>query len=115
MDEGENLSGRMIPWMDEFSTQSTTIPKVIEEESKQITTVVIFVISAVVAITLLFMAAIFIDCRQEKLHKLQAKSKRKPRVLRLPIPRIGHVIREDEDTIADNMECPEPSTSNVIV
>ncbi|XP_074041266.1 uncharacterized protein isoform X2 [Leptinotarsa decemlineata] len=112
----EKLSENVIPWMDELSTQSTTIPEIIDEESKQIATVVVFVISAVLAITLLFIAAVFIDCRQEKLEKLQAKPiKRKIPKLRLPLPRIGLPVREDENSIVDRIEYAEPSSSHVIV
>lgn len=60
--QGTNLCGIFI---DEISTQSTTLPEIIQEQTDQITTVVIFVISAILTITLLFGIAVFIDCRQE--------------------------------------------------
>ncbi|KAJ8959815.1 hypothetical protein NQ318_011547 [Aromia moschata] len=96
---------------DEISTKATNLPELIEEESNQITTVVIFVISAVLTITLLFAIAIFIDCRQESFILRNPE-----KILRMKMPvRIGKVIREDETRIADNMEHYQPSSSNVIV
>ncbi|XP_018562282.1 uncharacterized protein LOC108904282 [Anoplophora glabripennis] len=104
-----------VSWMkDETSTQSTSLPEIIQEETNQITTVVIFVISAVLTITLLFGIAVFIDCRQEKLQKMQTK-KRPRKILKLKLPiKIGRVTREDEATLADKMHC-EPSPSNSMV
>ncbi|KAJ8966132.1 hypothetical protein NQ314_003724 [Rhamnusium bicolor] len=104
----------MFLFSDEFSTQATNLPKIIEEESNQITTVVIFVISAILTITLLFVIAIFIDCRQEKLQKLQSKKTRKILRLKLPV-RIGRAIREDQDTLTDAIQECEPTSSNVVV
>ncbi|XP_044260018.1 uncharacterized protein LOC123008293 [Tribolium madens] len=104
-----------IGWMEDNSSQSTSIPEIIEE-SNEIGTVVIFVISAILTITLLFVVAIFIDCRQQKLINLQQQRKPK-KVLKIKIPKLGmgRAIREDEDTFADKMQEPEPSSSHVIV
>ncbi|KAJ3626687.1 hypothetical protein MTP99_017166 [Tenebrio molitor] len=104
-----------IMWMEENSSQSTSVPEIIEE-SNEIGTVIIFVISAILTITLLFVVAIFIDCRQQKLIKLHQQRKPK-KLLKLKIPTlgVGRDVREDEDTFADKMHEPEPSSSHVIV
>ncbi|RZC40809.1 uncharacterized protein BDFB_000780, partial [Asbolus verrucosus] len=98
-----------------IASQSTEVPEIIEE-SNEIGTIVIFVISAILTITLLFVVAIFIDCRQQKLTKLHQQRKPK-KVLRIKIPKLGRgrAVREDEDTFADKMQEPEPSSSHVIV
>ncbi|KAJ8982134.1 hypothetical protein NQ317_002861 [Molorchus minor] len=112
----EQFENSAVPWMkDEISTQSTSLPDLIEEESNKITTVVIFVISAVFAITLLFVIAIFIDCRQQKLQKIQSKKPRKILRMQLPLGVVGRAVREDQERIVDRMEQAQPSTSNVIV
>ncbi|CAH0554902.1 unnamed protein product [Brassicogethes aeneus] len=104
-------SSKGIPWMDDFSNQSTSFPEVLKEETSELGTVIIFVISAVLTITLLFVIAIFIDCRQQKLtnHQLEVKKKRKF----LRIPRLKRIV-EDEDTLTDAMEQPSTSASVIV-
>ncbi|CAH1115270.1 unnamed protein product [Psylliodes chrysocephalus] len=96
---------------EETSTPLPTVQDVADSDSKQLTTVIIFVISAILAITLLFVIAIFIDCRQQKLQKLQSKPKRRLLRLKLPIPIIGRPVREDQNSILDKIEYGEPSSS----
>uniref|UniRef100_A0A6P7FXZ3 Uncharacterized protein LOC114333900 n=1 Tax=Diabrotica virgifera virgifera TaxID=50390 RepID=A0A6P7FXZ3_DIAVI len=98
---------------DDLTTKSTDIPNI--TNSNDITTVIIFVISAIFVIALLFLIAIFIDCRQEKLKKLQSKPKKRLLKLKLPIPIIGHPGREDENSILDKMEQGESSQSSTNV
>ncbi|KAJ8918602.1 hypothetical protein NQ315_013107 [Exocentrus adspersus] len=120
MDSGPDpvVGNGQLPWMrDEVSTLATSLPEIIEEESNQITTVVIFVISAILTITLLFVMAVFIDCRQEKLQRMEKKQKPR-RVFRLKLPvALGRAVRDDEATFADKMQEsePTPSSSNHVV
>ncbi|XP_019866580.2 uncharacterized protein LOC109595616 [Aethina tumida] len=99
-----------IPWMDDVPAQSTSLPEILEEETNEIGTVVIFVISAVITIALLFMVAIFIDCRQQKL--VDAELEHRKRRIRIRVPKLKKP-RDDEDTLTDRME--QPSSSNDIV
>ncbi|KAJ3642197.1 hypothetical protein Zmor_025003 [Zophobas morio] len=100
-----------ISWLADDSSRSTLAPE-ITNESNEIATIVIFVVSAILTITLLFVVAIFIDCRHQKLVKLHQQRKPK-KVLKVKIPGLG--ARDDEATIVDKMQEPEPSSSHVIV
>ncbi|XP_072393047.1 uncharacterized protein [Diabrotica undecimpunctata] len=99
----------------ELTTKSSDIPNITNSNSNDITTVIIFVISAIFVIALFFILAIFIDCRQEKLKKLQSKPKKRLLKLKLPIPIIGPPVREDENSILDKMEQGESSQSSNVI
>lgn len=95
-----------------MTTQSPITSEITDMDSKELTTVIIFVISAILAITLLFVIAVFIDCRQQKLQNLQSKAKRKLIKLKLPVSAtVGRAVREDQHSILDKIEYGEPSTS----
>lgn len=47
------------------STTDISLTELLEDESHQVETVVIFVIVVVLVITLIFVLAVFIDCRQQ--------------------------------------------------
>ncbi|XP_066247803.1 uncharacterized protein [Euwallacea similis] len=103
------------------STTNLSLTQIIEDESKQVQTVVIFVISAVLVIILIFMLAVFIDCRQQKINDSNARSlkKRMRRKIQNSLPKLPTIgersQREDERSIVANIEA-EPSTSqNYIV
>lgn len=109
-----------IPWFEEdiFSSKSTAIPEqleILEEENpNHIATVIIFVVSALVTITLLFIMAIFIDCRQQKLDIEQQ------RIIR-NFGKKGQTKDDDLTIIVDNMHQEEiesdslPGTSSTII
>lgn len=50
---------------DGFLDQSTSLPEAFADESGHVAVLIIFVVCAVLAITLIFILAVFIDCRQE--------------------------------------------------
>ncbi|CAH1967734.1 unnamed protein product [Acanthoscelides obtectus] len=78
-----------------------SIPEMIEKESDQIFTIFIFVITAILCVAVLFIIAMFFDCRKPKVPIYRRKSK----ILkfRLPIPLVGGTIQEeDEDTIIND-------------
>ncbi|CAG9862227.1 unnamed protein product [Phyllotreta striolata] len=98
--------------MKEISTGPSIAQDTEDSESKQLTTVIVFVISAILAIALLFVIAVFIDCRQEKLQKLNSKVKPKRKLkLKLPLPIVGRALREDQNSILDKMHVGECSGS----
>ncbi|XP_056633454.1 uncharacterized protein LOC130443029 [Diorhabda sublineata] len=110
----EAVSEQVNQWLQEdLTTQPSVTLKISDMDSKELTTVIIFVILAIIVITLLFVIAIFIDCRQQKLQNLQSKPKKTLLKLKLPVPVIlGRAIREDQHSILDKIEYGEPSTSN---
>lgn len=94
-----------IPWMDDILNQSTSLPDVTAEEPHGQMTVVLFVISAVLTITLLFALALFIDFRQGK----KEKELKKQRLRAVKVMISKHTPnREDKDCIIDNMEDNRP-------
>ncbi|XP_066146247.1 uncharacterized protein [Euwallacea fornicatus] len=102
------------------STTNLSLSQIIEDESKQVQTVVIFVISAVLIIILIFVLAVFIDCRQQKINDSNVKSlkKRVRRKIQNSLPKLPTIgerpQRGDERSIVANMEV-EPSTSQYYV
>ncbi|KAF2884516.1 hypothetical protein ILUMI_21661 [Ignelater luminosus] len=103
---------------DDFSKASTNLPEIIAEEDAAVGTLVIIVISAILSITLLFVMAVFIDCRHQKLDKI--KQKRPKKILRISVPRFTKPKEpsEDKESFADKMHTEDtivPSSVAVIV
>lgn len=116
----ENVGESAIPWMDDDLTKaSTSLPEIIEEENA-VGTIVIVVISVILSITLLFVMAVFIDCRHQKLAKIKQGQRSPKKILKIPIPRLNRPLNglsEDQDTFADKMHTEElsPPSPSVIV
>ncbi|XP_044753403.1 uncharacterized protein LOC123312897 isoform X2 [Coccinella septempunctata] len=99
-----------------YGDVTTRSPDVIGEGGQL--TLALFLIVAVVAITLLFALGIFIDCRHQKIDDEEAQRKKDLRKMRLKIPKMNKKApkRDDKDCIVENMEeNEEASTSNSIV
>ncbi|XP_030757590.1 uncharacterized protein LOC115883364 [Sitophilus oryzae] len=108
--------------MNESTSTNPTITEIIQDETNQVTTVVIFVILSVLVIVLIFLMAIFIDCRQqkiqdEKLKQMRKRVKRKVKRIIPSLPTIGESSqREDEQHIVENMHTePIPSSSTAYI
>lgn len=119
MEKLESFGESAIPWMDDdLSKASTSIPEVLVEENT-IGTLIIIIVSAILSITLLFMMAVFIDCRHQKLAKIKQKRPRK--VLKITIPKFNGTpsndASEDRETFADKMhtqDSPPDSTPSAV-
>ncbi|KAF7270345.1 uncharacterized protein LOC143199800 [Rhynchophorus ferrugineus] len=104
--------------MEEKSSTSPNIEELIQDENNQVATVVIFVIVSVLVIVLIFLMAIFIDCRQQKIHDAKIKSlrKRARRKIQRVIPKLPTIgesrKKEDEQNIVDHMQAAEPTASS---
>ncbi|XP_045474567.1 uncharacterized protein LOC123680626 [Harmonia axyridis] len=109
-------TGSEISWNhDDDAGGTTRSPDVIGEGGQF--TVAVFLVVAVVAITLLFALGIFIDCRHQKIDDEEQQRKQNQRRLRLKLPKLNKKVpkRDDKDCIVENMEENEASTSNAIV
>ncbi|KAK9873166.1 hypothetical protein WA026_021398 [Henosepilachna vigintioctopunctata] len=104
-----------IPWLDDDALSgSTRTPEVLQESSQL--TLAIFLVAAVVAITLLFAIGLFMDCRHQKIddEEAQKRSLWKAKFRMLKKNRMA-IRSNDRDCIVENMEENEPSTSNGII
>ncbi|KAF5273839.1 hypothetical protein FQA39_LY00954 [Lamprigera yunnana] len=93
----------------DFTKVTTTSPELIVEENA-VGTLVIFIVSAIVSILLLFIVAIFIDCRHQKLTKEKMLNPKK--IFKTKTPTLK---REDQQTIADKMQDSEPTAAPTVV
>ncbi|KAF5279208.1 hypothetical protein FQR65_LT03455 [Abscondita terminalis] len=114
MDNFENLAENSINWIDdEFAKATTNLPELIAEEENAIGTLVIIIVSAIVSILFLFVIAVFIDCRHQKLTKDKPKLKK---VFKINVPGLNRTpIREDKQNIAENMQSSEETAAPSIV
>nr|XP_022916164.1 uncharacterized protein LOC111426050 [Onthophagus taurus] len=69
-----------------WSMEITTASTLQEAEEETIATVVIIVLAAAVVIAALFVLAVFIDCRQQKVHK--SRLQKSKNVLKSIIPQL---------------------------
>ncbi|CAG9761008.1 unnamed protein product [Ceutorhynchus assimilis] len=117
-DEGQTEGQTFADFVNETTTAANmSLGEVIEAESHQVMTVVLFVISAVMFIVLIFISAVFMDCRQQRINNTQPRrfqrARRRFHRTFPSLPKIGDTARKgDEDAIVENME-PTSSTATV--
>ncbi|KAK4875622.1 hypothetical protein RN001_012044 [Aquatica leii] len=109
----ENFGENSVAWItDGFAKATTNSPETIVEENA-VGTLVIIIVSAIVSILFLFVIAVFIDCRHQKLSKDKPNSKK---VFKINIPRFSRSRAcEDKQSIADRMQSPEATAAPSIV
>ncbi|XP_017779027.1 PREDICTED: uncharacterized protein LOC108564477 [Nicrophorus vespilloides] len=102
----ENSEG--LQWFDDKLDEvtSTSLPTLGVEEGTEIGILVIIIAAALVTITLLFLIAIFIDCRQQKTINVEATSD-SGRIFRMKLPKISRKLREDEKQFSNRMQIPD--------
>ena len=106
----ENTAQNSIPWIDDELTKPvTTLPEIIAEEAAT-GNLIIIIVSAIISITLLFVIAVFIDCRHQKTKKDRLGS----RLFKISIPKFRSQGTEREG-IADKMQVQEPTTAPATV
>ncbi|XP_050310508.1 uncharacterized protein LOC126746336 [Anthonomus grandis grandis] len=109
--------------LDREKSSNESLARALENESQDVTKVIIFVTSAVLVIILIFVMAIFIDCRQQKLESMMTKAARKQKKpVRRKFPALPAItegaLRDDRTVIIEHMEeepVPTSSSSHNIV
>ncbi|KAB0794417.1 hypothetical protein PPYR_11256 [Photinus pyralis] len=100
-------------WLkDDYTTETTAIPEIIIAEEAAAGSLAVIIVSAIISITLLFIIAIFIDCRHQKAKNGKLRS----RMFKITLPKFA-TPRVDQEPIADKMETEEatPAPATVIV
>ncbi|XP_018336901.1 uncharacterized protein LOC108745255 [Agrilus planipennis] len=85
-----------------------------EITAKNLVTVIVIAVSAVVIIGLLFVIAVFIDCRQQKQEKTKLMKKLTSKKI-LKLPKFGRGVSEDREGFANKIVVENSTPVNVSV
>ncbi|KRT83755.1 Amino acid permease, partial [Oryctes borbonicus] len=104
-----NSSGNPLEAVVESTTFSMMATEVRYSDTQSVATLVIAIIAVIVAITVLFLMAVFIDCRQQKIQNQRVKKSKA--VLQNVIP---HILKShDRARIVENEHHPQQTDNEL--